>query len=349
MSLTSLFGWNFNSDSGTELPNIFPLSVIERDFVAIDTTNTFAKILTDVVERTHGISEQYRPALWDNCLQSEAKEGLITRLAKGMAEKRDLFLIFDPALGVIVEATATEQQKIKDDYAKSGESSLGIYVSFKNFMRTDMLKLYSTLEYCTVASLSKSMNISKAVQIKMADLRKSVSLTDSSEVKIQAKVIATALANGKDVLLDGGDKIETSSPDLKSVDAAMLFINQKKSFYLGLPASYITGEAPKGLGDSGEGDAKAVERGLKNYYFSIIKPVLESIFKIKTNFKSQDFRQITSALEALKTFALVGGDLVSRDNQTMIINKLLDLDEGSKGDEAAAPPDQNPNQPVRVV
>jgi hypothetical protein len=46
--------------------------------------------------------------------------------------------------------------------------------------------------------------------------------------------------------------IETSNPDLTSVKEAINFINQKRSFYLGLPESYISGILAGGLGDSGE-------------------------------------------------------------------------------------------------
>ncbi len=104
------------------------------------------------------------------------------------------------------------------------------------------------------------------------------------------------------------------------------------------------------MGDSGEGDAKAVERGLKNYFFSIVKPVLETIFGIKATFKSEDFRQISSSLEALKTFELTSDELISQDNKRIIINKLFGLPEDEKGD----PPDPmaqqvvDPNKPPIV-
>jgi hypothetical protein len=331
--LSTWFGWNLPSASSDELPDIFPLQISQSTFVQTDVVNIFSKILTDVLERTHGIPEKLQPLMWDNCLKSESNDGLISLLSKAMTKKEDLFLIYERAVNVLRLATPKEKEEIKLAYEKDGESSIGIFISFKNFTRSDMINLYSALEYCTVAALNKSMNLSKAIQMKMSDLRGSVSLSDSAEVKSQAKTVALALANGRDVLLDAKDVIETSKPDMEAVKEALLFLNQKRAFYLGLPESYINGEQTGGLGTTGENDTKAVERGLKAYYMSIFKPVIEKLFEIKTSYKSQDFRQISQALEALKTFELTSGQYLSDDNKTLILNKLFDFDEDEKGDE----------------
>ncbi len=323
------------SAASTELPDIFPMSIAAPEFIKVDTVNTYLKILTDVLERTHGIAEKNSPLLWDNCLKSESSDGLVTRLAKAMATKEDLFLVYNKAVGVIRPATHDERTKIEADYKTKGSSTVGVFISFKNYERTDLVRLYASLEYCTIAALNKSMNLSKAVQYKMSDLRASTGLNDAAEVKAQALAIATALSLGKDVLTDAKDLIHTHAPDLVAVKESLEFMAQKRSYYLGMPASYITGEAPKGLGDSGDGDAKAVERGLKNYFFSIVRPVLEAIFGGKYKFKSQDYQGITSALEALKTFELTSETIISADNKNKIINKLFDLEETDKGDPGA--------------
>lgn len=335
--LSTWFGWNASTQK-TELPEIFPFNFKQDEFVRTDVFNIYSKILTDVVERIHGLSEDQTALMWDNCLASESNQGLISQLARAMSDKKELFLVYDKALKLLRIANESEKQKIKIDYEKAGESSIGVFVSFKNYTRSDMVKLYSSLEYCTVAALSKSMNLSKAIQIKINDLRASVALNDSEGPKAQAKEIAEGLANGKDVMLDAKDFIETSKPDLTAVKESIEFLNQKRSFYLGMPESYINGEQTGGIGSSGENDTKAVERGLKNYYFSIMKPVLEAIFKASISYKSQDFRQIDQALNALKTFELVGEDMVSHENKKKIIEKLLDLDEKDNKTKIAAAP-----------
>jgi len=324
--LDSFFG--FKQDTGkSELPEIFPLSVPFADFVRTDLMNIYSKILTDCLERTQGVPQDVFPLLWDNCLQSESTDGLITLLSKAMTEKADLFLVYDPAIQILRTATSDEERQIRIDYKTKGSSDLGTFVSFKNYLRTDMVKIYSSMEYCVVASLNKTMNLSKAIQFKMGDMRGSVSLSDSTNVIDQGKSIAQSLANGRDVMIDAKDTIETSVPQIDPIKESISFLDSKRAFYLGLPLSYINGEQTPGIGSTGEADTRAVERGLRQYYISILKPVMEDIFEISTSFKSNDFRQISSALEALKTFELVDDSLLSQENKQLIIAKLFDVDE----------------------
>lgn len=343
MDLSTIFRWG-SAQQDEELPEIFPIPVLLADFIKVDVVTLYSKILTDTLERIHGFSDDELELMWDNCVQSNSSEGLVTRLAKAISEKQELFLIYDPALNVIRLATDAEKGEIKADYAKQGESSKGVFISFKNYVRSDMVKLYCGLEYCAIASLHKSMNLSKAIQFKMNDMRASVGLTDKAEIKAQVKVIAKALAAGKDVVIDGKDMIETSVPDLTATKESVQFIDTKLALYLGMPESYLTGEQTGGLGTTGENDTKAVERGLKAYYFSILKPTLEAIFGKKFTYKSQDFRQIAGSMEVIKTFSLVDDQLVSAENKRKIINSMLDLsekdDSGSRGKSAIPAPEK---------
>ncbi len=340
MNIASMFGFGGASEGSTELPEIFPMPVAQSDFVKTDVINIFSKILTDTLERTSGIKEDQVNLLWDNCVKSESSDGLVTLLAKAMTDKQDLFLVYETALGVIRQATTAEKSTIEADYKARGKSSTGTFISFKNYTRADMIKLYSGLEYCNIASLYKSSNLSKAIQVKIHDLRAGVSLTDSAGVKTQAQAMAKGLGDGKDILMDAKDVIETASPDLKAVQESSKFVGDKRAFYLGMPSSYIDGEQTSGMGSSGEQDQKAVERGLKNYYFSIVKPVVEALFGIKATYKSQDTGMITSSMEVLKTFSMTDNEIVSLENKTKIMNNLLGLPENEVGD---APEKIDPN------
>lgn len=324
----SLFSFLYSStaESDCEIEEIFPLALTKADFVKSDIISTYLKILTDTVERTHGVPEKSQPLLWDNCVQSESPEGLISLLARAMAEKTNLFLVMKEGLGVIRRATFEEQKQIETDYAKTGSSKVGVFISFKNYRRTEMLEIYSAFEYCVLGSLNKSLNLSRAVQMKSRDLRGSVSLTDSSIAINQAKAVAVALKKGNDVLIDAGDSIETAEVDTEPAEKAMTFLDAKKAFILGLPLSYMNGEQTAGIGSTGEGDSRAVERGLKQYFVSIIQPVLKALIGAKTEFKSQDFRQIGSALDALKSLELVSEDLISIEAKRELVARMFDLD-----------------------
>ena len=326
MSGLNFFGWQIGSSESDELPDIFPVLISRDDFIKTDIVTIYSKILTDVLERTNGLSDEQQSLLWDSCVKSEKAKGLITTIASAMADKKDLFLVYEKGINVLREASEDERRQIELDYKSKAESAAGVFISFKNYTRSDMIKIYSGLEYCNVGSLTKTMNLSKAIQFKMNDLRASTSLTDKDDVKRQAKAIAKGLGEGKDVLLDGKDSIETAAPDLTATKEAITLLNQKRSFYLGMPESYINGEQTGGIGTTGENDTKAIERGLKNYYFSIVKPVLKSIFKVDVTYKSQDFRQIDQGLEALKTFSLIDEALMSVEDQKKIIDQLFDFD-----------------------
>lgn len=332
----SWFNW-LSGSAPTELPDIYPIPVAEKDFVSIDVINIYSRILTDVFERTSGIPEEAKNLLWDNCLASEKQDGLITLIAKAMVDKQDLFLVYRRDLKVIVKADPTEEAQIRADYKAKGESAAGVFITFKNYRKTDMVKFYSQLEYCSVGGLWKQGNLSKAVQFKFTDMRSSTGLADKEDVKVQAQALAKGLAAGKDIAIDAKDVVETLKPDLTATQSSIEFIAQKRAFYLGLPASYLTGELPGGLGDSGQGDMRATERGLKGYYFSIGKPVAEGLFKVKTTFKSDDAENLSTALETLKTMDLTSNDYLSHDNKTKVVNKAFGFDENEKGDEPVKP------------
>lgn len=312
------------AQSSNSLPNIFPLALSKDVFIQSDIEQTYRKILTDVIDRTHGIPEKVEPSLWDNCLQSEAQAGLISLLAEAMTKKRDLFLVYKR--GVIRKALQHEEATIRQDYAKSGESYQGVFISFRKYKRTEMLELYSAFEYCVLGSLNKTLNISKAVQVKINDLRASVSLADSDLAVSQARSIANALQNGNDVLLDKNDSIESATPDTSSTEKAIVFLDAKRAFVLGLPLAYVSGEQTGGLGSTGEADMRAVERGLKQYFVSIIRPVVEILFGVTVEFRTEDFRQTTTALQVLKDFELTSDEYLSRESKQQIVARVFDLD-----------------------
>lgn len=327
--MAGLFGW-LGKSSGeigqSALKEIFPLSLQSADFVKADILSTYLKILTDTVERTHGLSKKYEPLLWDNCVQTEANEGLVHLLARAMVDKADLFLVFTPSVGVLRKATFEEQEKIRKDYKDKGESALGVFISFKHYKRTDMLLIYSNLEYCILSSLHKTLNISKAVQVKVNDLRSSVALADAEVARSQAQSIAAALRDGNDVLLDKEDEITTATPETSATEKAISFLDAKRAYLLGLPMSYISGIQTSGLNSTGEADTMAVERGLKQYFVSIVQPTIKALFKEETEFKSQDFRQMGTALEVLKTFELTSNEIMSTEAKKEIIARVFDLD-----------------------
>ena len=333
MDISSIFnfGGNKTNHVDAEIPNIYPFSFggssfLSADFVRTDIMTIYSKILVDTLERTHGLDADLMDFLFDNCLESESSEGLITILSDAMYNKKEVFLVYNASLGVLRKADQSETALIKKDYAERGESAVGFYISFKQYKKTDMLKIYSYLEYGLLCGLHKSISLSTAIQLKFTDMRASVNVIDQDMVIKQANKIAQSLSNGKDVAIDAKDLIETARPDLTSMQTGLDFLNQKRAFLLGLPQSYIEGTLQKGMGDSGQGDAKAIDRGLKGYFFSIIKPVLGSIFQTDITYKPHDNSDIRDSLEVLKTFELTSDELLPQEEKQRIIYSLFDVE-----------------------
>lgn len=324
-------GWNFSflarpTVSNLAIPSLWPLSLQKSFFVNADITATYTKILTDTVERTHGIPEKAEVLLWDNCVQDSSSQGLISLLVLAMLEQADLFLVYKPSIGVLRRADRAEEDKIRADYKAQGKSSMGVFVSFRNYQRTSLLRIYSDFEYCVHASLNKTLNLSAALQLKIKDLRSSVALVDGPIAQAQGSAIASALGEGNDVMIDSGDSIDTSQIDTSSAEKSLQFLDSKRAYILSLPVSYVSGIQTPGIGSTGEADTRAVERGLKQYFVSIIKPVCEALFGVKLEFRSQDFRDISSGLEVVKTLDVVSDDLISREGKRQLVQRVLGLD-----------------------
>lgn len=311
-----------------ELPEIFSLGIPCEDFAKLNITYLYKKILTDCIVRTQGIPDNVRRALWDNCMASESDKGLISLLATAMTAKSELYLVWN--LNVLRKANAQEQIIIKADYAKMGKSSVGAYISFRNYELSDILLIYASLEHASLASLSSMMNLAKAIQFKMANMRKSVGAYDKDDVVKQCVAIATALKAGKAVAIDGEDEITTSQLDMEPTEKAVSFLDSKRAYYTGLPKSYITGEQTGGIGSSGENDTRAIQRGLEPYWESIIHPTLKAVFNIDTKFQLERFGQVDSALNALRTFELVSEDLISLENKREIVSDMFDIENDLK-------------------
>lgn len=326
MSLLSMIGFK-GSTNGKTIPviEIFPFPLEESFFIQKDIETIYKRILTECLERTSGIDDKYQHLLWDNVSGSELPHGLVTLIASAMYAQKSLYVIHKKSTNVIRLADSDEEKQIQEDYEKNGKSSLGVLIRFDKFELSKLLKVYSMLEYHATSGLFKGANISKALQFKVAGLRSSVGTVDSDKAIEQAQMIVEALSKGKDAMIDGQDKLETTDIDTEPTNKVMEFVNAKRSHYLGLPISWFEGESKSGLGDTGDKDSKAIERGLKPYYYSIVKPTLESLFGVKTSFRTEDHYGISVALDMLRTFDLIGDEYLNQEQKRDLIGKAFAL------------------------
>lgn len=334
---TSLGFGNQNNTPTNELINIFPLALDKDEFIRQDILAIYKAILTDTLERTYGIKDDQEQLLWDNCVEGTSKKGLVTMISEAMFNMGSVYVVWDRATNILREANQTERVEMDTIYKSGAKPKNKVALNFSNLTVTKMLMVYSELDYRTNCSINKALGIAATIQLKLHELRSSVGLNDSEITIEQAQAIAKAMSEGRDIAIDAQDIIELANPNMEPAQKALELNAQKKSLYLKLPASYITGLTPSSISDTGEREAKAVERGLKRWFFSIVKPTVEALFGVSVSYKSEDFYGLQTALGALTTFEMTSNDYISGENKLRMINSLFGLPENSKGDERKEP------------
>lgn len=294
--------------------NPFGFSMKENIFVEYCLKSLYSKILTDCFSRSADIDEELKGFFWDTTVKSYGKsnagDGLITMISMSMLTKQDLFMIYKD--GVLRKATSSEESEIKRDFTENKKaSSIGGHWSvFTNYTLTDILKILFCFQYIILSSTYTGMNISKALQVKISKLRETIANNERNSAIKQAQDIASGLKEGKGVLLDVLDKIETAQVDMTSTETAISFINGLIAFYINMPLSYVNGVLTKGISTTGESDAIAVERGLLSFFNSIFKPIVDDLFDIDISFISENWRLLQASSEVLRMIELISDDIM---------------------------------------
>lgn len=318
-----LFSSNATSDNSAN--DIFPFPVLTADYVKSDVRSLLKRIISDTISRTKGLSEKAKDTINDSYIGVN-NEGLVTILSDAIYGKSEVVIYYNPATSFLAVADAKQAAKIREDYKTKGSSPDGVIISFKSFEMTTMLKTYSTIEWNSLASLFKVVNLSRAIQYKMSKMRESVGAKDSSEIVNQAKEIVKAVGEGKAVFIDNEDQIMVPQVDISPTEKALEFVAKRKAEITGMPMAYITGDQTSGMNSNGEGDDKAIEKGLRYYFDCIIKPLFKELFNIDVKFDSNNMDKVTQGLEALKTFELIeNSQLITSEEKRAVVEKLFDL------------------------
>lgn len=291
----------FANDKRTEFDVLnapFCMKFSRDHFEKIKTENLYKKILQRCYSRSEGAKDAEKiQSLFDSSERSGSPRGLISLLAKAMTDKAEIAIIYDA--GVVRLADSAEKEKIKKDYEDKAKSSLGILVSFKDYCLTDLVKGYMSMIYDILSSMNTQVGLAKALQIKVAMLRSTVSVNGKDEPIAQAKAINEALTKGQSVLMDEKDKAEVLKLDSASVEAAFKFVCSLLASDLGVSLSFITGELTSGMSATGEADSNADEYGFQDYFNSIFKPSCDKLYSWNLVFLSDDWRYTGTMLDKL--------------------------------------------------
>ena len=269
------------------------------------------------------LKELYAPAFYDNMSSVEINKGIINELASTITKKSKVFLVCEEQVKneIYVVRKGTDKESKKYDEAK-GLVKNQIKMDFSKYTIIDLLKVYFSMIYWIIKSTNTNVVLSNSVLIKIAKLRELVAREDADSVITQAKEINDALKDGKSVITDKDDSLERLQIDADSATKALEIAYSLIAGLLGLPMSFFNGILTTGLTQTGDSDNLAIERGLMSYYYSIMKPCIEKLFVINTEFIKDNISRIKTLVEILPALELT--DLLSAEQKQDIIGNLID-------------------------
>jgi len=330
MGLLESIGFNVGrSTTKVDVGEVFEFAISRNEYVKLDMISFYKMILTDVLSMTQGLDDDKSSMLVKSYLANEVKIDALTLIAESMYLRTELFLVFDSTV-VVRQATPEEQSRIRESYKDPTSPPVknAVYVNFKEYKVTELLKVYSSMEYTALSKLDKDLNFSKALQVGIKGMRANVSLSDSSIAFKQGKDIVDGLRKGHDIIKDSEDTLTSGVPVLDPILKTFETVDKKKSLKTRLPMSYITGElSPGGLTDTGDGDARALHRGLRLHYITLFKPIIENLFDIKTSFEEPVKNANDGATQLLQTFNLDESGYLSEDEKRVIIRRAFNIQE----------------------
>lgn len=299
------------------IDNPFALALASADYIKLATKALYKKILTDCLTRTDGLKENTLQLYSDSCLATEVNEGLISILVNHIYQKDKGYIIYDPALNLLRE---TKDQKEREQIA-AGQLKNAVVCDFSKFTEKDLIALFYSLIFSTLSGLNTQINISKTLLFKFKDLRKLVSKAAADSLIPDAKKLNEALKNGKSIMIDAEDLIEAMKLDIGPINTAQEFLQGQIAGIINQPISYITGALSSGLSNTGEADSSANERGLLNYFYSILKPVSDQLFGVDVKFISNNWRVFSEKLNALPIIET--SEYISEENKTKFAEDIF--------------------------
>lgn len=274
----------------TDLIAPFCVEMDIKDFVDFKVITLYAKILRRCYAKSSGLSDEQAANLWDSVDLGDAQHGIINKVSLAMAKKKELILFKDG--GIIREAEQAEAEQIKKDYEERGRSEKGVYLNFKKYAMTDVLRLYMAFIFEIIRGAWVNVNLTKALQLKIVDARKTIAASDAADPMQVASNVVSALKDGKSVFLDAGDEVKTTDLQTQAIKDALSLVYGLLAGELGVSTSFICGELTSGMAVTGEADVNANEDGIKDFFNSVFKPIMDKLFGVSLKFKSDNWRRI---------------------------------------------------------
>lgn len=314
----------------------FKLYMEEPNFVQIETKELFKNLLIECYNKSTGLSDKQSLAMWDNFerFNDKTTAGFIGMIAEAMTNKTTAYIVYDKTTGVIRKATSAEQSEIRKDYQNKAKSDVGIMANFTRYDKADIIKLYYALLYNVVDGLNTSINVTKAVKYMASLLREKTNKESSADIIKQAKEIVQSLKDGKPVLIDSEDKLESGTVDVKPVESAVDFICGRIAGELRVSLSYVNGKMTSGISSTGEADEQANERGIEIIFNSIFKPLVDSLFNVDLQFQSDNYHRLSAYSKILPI--IESSDIIDDEQKAEFVKEMFNIKGEAENDKLMA-------------
>ena len=303
----------------------FNLSLKETEFVDYMVSDLYQSILTMCFDKIifpdaeKDFKDKITPSFYDNLSVEGINKGIIKNLAYGIVQNQKVFLVNASAGDNIIVRQGTQEELQKYE-KEQGNIKNQIQMDFTKYNQSKVLKLFYSMIYWIIRATNTNVKISNSVLVKIAKLRELVAKEDAEEVIKQAKEINDAIKRGNSIVADKDDTMERLEINSQATKDALDVAFSLVSGLIKMPLSFVNGELTTGLTQTGDSDNLAIERGLKNYYYTILKPCTEKLFDTKIRFTSDNTAKLKTLIGILPQLEL--STLLTDDEKRAIIEDL---------------------------
>lgn len=303
----------------------FNLSLKETEFVDYMVSDLYQSILTMCFDKIifpdaeKDFKDKITPSFYDNLSVEGINKGIIKNLAYGIVQNQKVFFVNASAGDNIIVRQGTQEELQKYE-KEQGNIKNQIQMDFTKYNQSKALKLFYSMIYWIIRATNTNVKISNSVLVKIAKLRELVAKEDADDVIKQAKEINDAIKRGNSIIADKDDTMERLEINSQATKDALDVAFSLVSGLIKMPLSFVNGELTTGLTQTGDSDNLAIERGLKNYYYTILKPCTEKLFETKTRFSSDNTAKLKTLIGILPQLEL--STLLTDDEKRSIIEDL---------------------------
>lgn len=323
-----MFGFNGKEKTSIEKEDLklaFDLNVNERDFVNYMVADLYQNILTMTFDKIifpgkESFKDNIISSFYDNYSVENIQKGIIKNLSIAMERTEPVFFVnASISEKEVIVRTGTSEELEKYEEAK-GNVKKQIKMDFSKFHQAKLLKIFYQMIYWIIRATNTNVKISNSVLVKIAKLRELVAKEDADDVIIQAKEINNALKQGNSIIADKDDSLDRLEINSQSSKDALNEVFNLISGLIKMPISFLNGELTTGLTQTGDSDNLAIERGLKNYYYMILKPIIEKLFEVRCAFSSDNTAKLKTLISMLPQLEL--STLLTDEEKRAIIDNL---------------------------